>query len=504
MRRRQRCALSLVAALLAALGPPTAADDPEVTYSDTAGDAAARRTDPGADGPFDPEMHHLIDLLGLTIGAWCPVAPETDLFAGDFDEDGEFLRMDMLLAGLVNPPGLTDPDQYEPFEYGPHPVFGFVEVDMDEDEETGGELDFPEYRYLGNVVRFGGIPDLSYLEDRIALDASAFDGDFETSPYVERSGEEFHLALLGSVFVGSDVVEIVGDGDETFDAGEIWWIEAPWFHRAHGYEPFSFAEGGVVAGEYAPSCTVQFEHDVLMDVTRVSVVFPLTNVGAGLMWGEPPEPPNADPSDQFSVLEALIDLHDSAVFWDEDPSPYPEEEIIIEWEHKDPEDYLDPTEWRITALLGTSYTISDPTTEYFVWTDVYPEGLRGDVNGDGEADGEDRESIQGFVEEEDASDGTVDGRVELADFAVDFSVFDINHNGVVDELDELLVSVPGDVDHDADVDLLDFAALQACFSGNGQPFEPWLCGLVDIDADGDVDEGDVESFGAAMAGPAGE
>ena len=483
----------MVAAVLTAFGLPAAADDDLwVTYADTAGDAVARVTDPGADGPFDPEAHPLVDLLRLTIGKWSPDAPEADLFAGSFDEEGEFFRLDVLLEGLFNPPGLTDPDQFEPFEYGPHPVFGFIEVDMDEDVETGGELDFPEYRYVGNVARFGGIPDISDLEDRIALDSSAFDEDFETPPYVERSGEEFHLALLGSVLDGSDVVEIVGDGDDIFGAGEIWWIEAAWFHRAHGYEPFSFA------GEYSPWCSVQFEHEVFSDVTRISLVFPLTNVGAGLMWGEEPEPPDADPSNQFSVLEALIDLHDSAVFLDEHPSGFPEEEIIIEWEGKDPEDYLDPTEWRVIALLGTSYTApEDPATEYFVWTDVYPEGIRGDVNGNGEADEEDREAIEEFIEEEDPNDGSV----ELPDFAVNFSVFDINHNGVVDELDVLLVSVPGDLDDDADVDLADFASLQTCFAGTEPPFDPLPCGLADLDTDGDVDVEDAQRFEAVMTGP---
>ena len=85
LRRRQPSGALVVAAVLTAFGLPAAADDDLwVTYADTAGDAVARVTDPGADGPFDPEAHPLVDLLRLTIGKWSPDAPEADLFAGSF------------------------------------------------------------------------------------------------------------------------------------------------------------------------------------------------------------------------------------------------------------------------------------------------------------------------------------------------------------------------------------------------------------------------------------
>ena len=475
------------------------------TYLDSIDDAVARRTDPGGDGPFDPNEHRLVDLRELSIGKWCPYDPTTDLFAGSFEASGKFFRLDILLDCLVNPPGPTLPWDFEPFSYGPHPIFGFVEVDMDQDVETGGELGAPEYRYVGNVVRFGSKPaDSVGLEDRIALDASAFDGDFLTAPYVDRSGEEFHLALLGSVFSQYDIVEISGNGDLLFDAGETWWIEAPWFHRAHGYEPFSLATGGAQPGEYSPCCTMQFEHDPNMDVTRITLVFPLKNQGAALMWGETPEPSNGDPSDQFSVKEALHDLHNSAVFLDLYPTGLPEEAIITEWKNKDPDDYLLPVEWELAVLLGTSYTVAEPSGEFFVWTDVYPEGIRGDMNGDTEADQQDQQLIRQFIADEDASDGVVDGRVELTDFALNFSVFDVNHNSVVDDLDEMLVSEPGNLDDDDDIDLADFTSFQECFSGSNIPYSPLECGLADLDADGDVDGKDFRWFERALAGPLGQ
>lgn len=407
-------------------------------HDDAAGDAVPRLTDPGADGPFDRQAHHLPDIRKISLGKWDPTDPQLDLFAGTYAPSGKFLRLELALDGVMNPPGPTFAEQFDPFAYGPHPVYGFVELDMDQDADTGGELDNPQFRYVGNVVRFGSKPADPALADRIALDGSAFDGDFLTPPFVERSGEEFHLALLGDLFESIDITEVAGDGDTAFEAGETWWIDAAWFHRAHGYEPFSLATGGAQAGEYAPRCTLQFEHVVETDVTWLTLVFPLKNSGAGSIWGEPPEAPNGDPSDQFSVREALFDLQDSAAFVEQFPSGLPEEDIITGWLNKNPSDFLEPVQWVVTVLLGTSYTSPG---DGLIWTDVSPDGVRGDVNGDMSVDQQDRLMIQQFIEDLDAIDGVVDGRVELADFALDFSVFDIDHSGVADSWDRRLAGL---------------------------------------------------------------
>ena len=142
-----------------------------------------------------------------------------------------------------------------------------------------------------------------------------------------------------------------------------------------------------------------------------------------------------------------------------------------------------------------------PAGEFFVWTDICPDVRRGDVDGDDEAEDEDVELIEQFVAVHDGDDGQVDGQVVLENFATNFSVFDINHSGVVDGLDVLLVSEPGDVDADEDVDLADFAAFQTCFAGSGNPFAPAACGLADLDADGDVDSADYDRFERHMTGP---
>lgn len=487
-------------------GSPGVIDPSFVTHIDARGDAGARRTDPGGDGPIDPGQHRLIDLREMTIGIWKPVAPQIDVFTGIYQNSGEFFRLDVVLDGLVNPPGDVDPQSFDPFRYGNHPIFGFIDVDVDEEAGTGGELEAPEYRYFGNAARFGGWVSLPHAPDRMAADASAFDGDFTTPPFVERSGEEFHLALLGHLFGPGDIVEIVGDGDLVFEADEVWNIQAAWFHRAHGYEPFSLAMGGAVPGEYAPRCPLRFAHDAANDVTTVSLVFPRKNQGAALMMGQPPEPSNGDPSDQYSVKEALLDLHDSAVFLTQFPTGWPEEELIIDWAQWDPDgpkDHLNPTEWRMYALLGTSYTAPDPDGALFVWTDVWPGPVRGDVDGSGTAGPFDALLIQQFTAAHDADDGLVDGRVSIPGFGPDFRVFDVNHNGGVDILDEWLVSKPNDLDDSGSVDLADFAWLQTCLSGEFVPYGPLLCGLADADLDGDVDAQDAVRLIDVMTGPGG-
>ena len=58
----------------------------------------------------------------------------------------------------------------------------------------------------------------------------------------------------------------------------------------------------------------------------------------------------------------------------------------------------------------------------------------------------------------------------------------------------------GDCDFDDDVDLQDFLAFQACFTGPGGPVDPG-CECVDFDADGDVDLLDFFAFQTAFTGP---
>jgi hypothetical protein len=454
--------------------------------------------DLGASLPFDPFVHRLPDLLSLSIGAWAPDDPAFDLYAGEWSTDGNFLKLELAFAGVMNPPGTVRPEEFDPFRYGPNPVYGFVEIDMDADADTGGEIDAPEYRYLGNVLRFGGRPMDPVFDGRVAEGVDSFDGDFETSPFVERHGEEFHLVLLGDEFAPVDVTVMTGNGNDFFEAGEVWRIEGTFFHRAHGFEPFSFMKGGYSAGAYEPICHVEFRHFPPHDRTFVTLVFPLTNVGAGLMRNEPPETNNHNPSDHASVLEALEDLQLSALFLMGLPSGLPEQALIDGWANRTPSDHLDPTAWRLTALFGSSYTAPTPGGVALVWSDVYPNVVSGDVDGSGGVDGRDRQAIAQFITAHDASDGTADGMVTLSDFAEDFTVFDANYDGVVDVLDLAPNPASGDADGDGDVDILDVAILQNCSAGKG--WNP-ACELLDFDQDSAVGLRDFAMLQIRMAGP---
>ncbi len=492
-----------VAVVAATAGPTPAGDDEPVRrLEDELGDAVPRPTDPGASAPFDPLAHRLPDLIEARIGAWTPDNPRDDLFGGVFEDDAsdaQFLRFDLRIDGLVNPPGDVDPFRFQPFAYGPHPVYGFVEFDMDRDEDTGGELAAPQYRYLGNIVRFGGNVSEEHLRGRAALDAEAFDGNIATSPLVDRSGEEFHLALLGGEFGPADVVVASGDADRVFEPGEQWRITAAFFHRAHGYEAFSFVSGGNLPGEYMPSVTIQFHHDLSLDETTISLVFPLTQGGAALMRGEPPEPIDFDPSNQASVHEALYDLNFSAQYLDKFPSGDPDEVIINEWADQEPTEFLGPESWEITVLLGSSYSEPQAGGVYFVWSDAYPNVVRGDVDGNDEADEDDVRQIEDFIEAHDASDGTLDGVAVIVGFAEDFSVFDVNHDGFVDGLDLLAGQADGDGDDDDDVDLEDFARLQECFQL--ETLSAPHCAASDLNLDGQVDLHDLRLFELRLDGP---
>ena len=141
------CAIATYAAVVVLAGSVSSDDDAR-HLTDTAGDAVPRPTDPGADTPFDARAHRLIDLREITIGSWFPSDPELDLFAGAYepggqsDHEGDFFRLDLTIDGLVNPPGRADPFTFDPFEYGDHPVYGFVEIDMV--EVLGSERDGPD------------------------------------------------------------------------------------------------------------------------------------------------------------------------------------------------------------------------------------------------------------------------------------------------------------------------------------------------------------------------
>jgi hypothetical protein len=87
----------------------------------------------------------------------------------------------------------------------------------------------------------------------------------------------------------------------------------------------------------------------------------------------------------------------------------------------------------------------------------------------------------------------------LAEGPLVYGVSGIEPIGVIIDL----VSTRGDFDDDRDVDLADFAALQACFTGAGTPLPaeaPVMCRVFDFNADGDVDAADFAAFAGQMTG----
>ncbi len=483
--------------------PACQADSIARTQSDVVGDAVIRRTDAGATGTVDPAAHRLPDIVSYSIGYWECYDPRGNPFWGTWTTSSDFFRLDVVFSGLVNPPGplaCCGNPAFEPFLYGPHPVLGYIELDMDENPDTGGELDRPELRYLGNVGRFGGLPREPFLSMRAAISDRAFDKNIVTPPLVDRSGEEFHIELQ-NWNIESILRAEPSDGDLIFEPGETWRLVGRFFSRAHGYEPYSVACCLGRPGSYWPRSRVQFAHSMATNRTTVSLVYPLTNNGSSQMGdGKPwPEADDGDPSNQNSIHEALSDLVYSVAVATSSQREQPDFAIIAPWQDQDPDVYMNPIYWRVTIVAGTSYTLPSPGS-WFVWTDIHPNVMPGDFDGDGRVTLLDVANLGSYVGGHDGqpgadADGSVNGEVVLPRFGTNFSVYDVDYDGSVGVADIAAIPAlryaPGDLDTDGDVDLGDFGRLQACLSGRGMRPPNEECGIADLDKDDDVDHDDM-------------
>lgn len=457
-------------------------------------DVLPRPTDLSGTVPFDLSTHRAPNIISITIGQWEPNEPIHSVFEGEYSDDGDFMRIDLVLEGLINPPGCIDPQTFEPFRYGPNPVFGFIELDVDNDVNTGGETEAPEFRYTANATRFGGLPADGPLSGRLATKGSEIDGNFNTAPFIERQGEEYHWALLGCEFIDNDISVIIGNSDLIFEHGEEWLIVGDWFHRAHGFEPFSLVFGRVIPGEYLPYSIARFHHDLASNTTMVSLAAPLDNDAAADLLGTFSEPNDSDASNLTSVEEGLEDLIFSAGLVKLFPTGDPTEVLITGWDARDASDYTEPDDWRLTALLGTSYTSPGG---FFVWTDIYPNVDRGEIDNNGADTESDFNQIQNYINAFDLLDGQHDGAVTLSNFAENFDLFDISYDGVVDQLDVLLAYPIGDVDTDDDVDMHDFYEFQKC---PGVIAGSQVCTLSDINGNSVTDSDDYLWMLAAFSG----
>lgn len=438
-----------VAAFLALLPAAIAAAQP-VIITDPEGDTVIRRTDVGNAGSVNPGLHRLPDIVQMRMGKFAPTAPHLDLFAGAWSNAGMFLRFDLVVSGVINPPGPMGYDfktpLYAPFLYGPNPIYGWIEFDIDNSISTGGELNDPELRYDGAVARLGGKPAGAAYGNRVALDWTDFDPDFDSIPLVERSGEEFHLTFRGEDVISIDkVYEKPGGNPAIFENGEQWTLHGPMWHRAHLYELYAFQCVGK-NGVYMPTVSVRFKHDNATNQTTISLVYPLTNVAAALMEGPyaTPQPNNGCPGDQNSIQEALEDLHFSAMFTDPLRRSEPEFKAMVGWESAEVSRFLDPDEWRVDGLIGAAYEASTNDGARYAWTDAWPNCRIGDFNGDGEVNGTDAAMLAAYIAERDGdqdldADGVLNGRVAIPGFAANFSVFDTNYDGVVGPEDTIVL-----------------------------------------------------------------
>ena len=425
---------------------------------------------------------------------WQPNNPVEDPYVGlpAPPESANIVRIDIVFVGRVNPPGplgLNGAD-YAPDRFGNSPAYGFFEIDIDADQNTGGE--FPaqaRLRTLGTGARFGGRTTDPILRERMALSSTDIDPHWTTAPFFERTGTDFAISLCGCH--NTEIVSQTGDCDGKLDDGEQMTVRGRFFQRAGGYRPASFVIGGSDIGMYDPVVNMRFTHEPSSNLTIVTLVLPLTPAGAAALTGEPEQPIDESIGDgsHFSILEALTDLVNAAHRQNSGLTA----QLISGWSKKDPAAYLNPMNWSAHALVGTAY--AQPEDSLYAWTDIGFDITTGDINGDGVVLNPDRVAVQSYIAMHDGSwadaDGEVNGAVVLADPGTDFSLYDMTGDGVINTLDiawfEIPTPCPGDWDGNGRTDVPDiFAFLASWFAGSG-----------DFDRNGVNDVPDIFAFLAA-------
>ena len=232
--------------------------------------------------------------------------------------------MELVFDGLLNPPGPMTA-VYAPHLYGPNPLFGFVEFDVDTNGDSGGNVDAPLIRYNGNVARFGGLPVGGAFKDRISTNGWDPDGLYETPPWIDRSGGDFELEFRGDEVTA--IQHIAGDSDGIFEKGETWDLYGRFFRREQGYD-------ACAGGPYEPVVCLRFAHvpptitttglrstapvteatdpPPVGGVKYVTFIYPLTNEAYAEANGQSVEPGDTWDFNANSILEGLEILKNSA------------------------------------------------------------------------------------------------------------------------------------------------------------------------------------------------
>jgi hypothetical protein len=458
-------------------------------WIDPAGDATIRRTDVGNDAILSPGFE-AIDLLSVRLEGWVPTNPLGDQYIGTVtSNDADFVRMQVVLDGLVSPPGplALDGPIYDPQRFGDRPIYGYFEIDIDSQKNTGGELvPLARNRYLANVGRFGMSP-LESISERIVRDADDLDSNYFTEPQFERSGGEFTLLLCGCFT--PTIVTQDGNLDSVFDVGETWIVAGRFFERMVAFRTASAMFGGADFGLFDPVVDLQFVHDKQSDQTTITFVYPITNHGAALLVGQADQPIDLSLVNHTSMEEAIDDLIAGSPF-----ATGALGDLVDNWENEQTDNFRRPRQWDTHAILGTAPTSPDPSA-LFIWTDTGFDEVFGDLDDNDLSNADDSQIILDTIDEDDGgsddADGIVDGRVTIPNFGFSFDLTDLNGDGVISNDDLPTPVCLADLSTDGVLNFFDVSVFLSAFS-NQDP-------IADFTGDGVFNFFDVSAFLTAFA-----
>lgn len=472
-----------------------AGGDSTATYNDPAGDAQLHRTDDSNSSPVHPEGT-IPDVLQAVLMGWQTPTPTTDPYSGSAreGEGANLFRLDLIFEGVLNPPGPLGlgGTMFNPFTFGPSPLYGTFELNIDRERDTGGELGgAAQSRYLANVGRFGKLPESS-ISHRAVRWSHEIDTDFSTGPQFERSGADWALTLCGCHNV--TIVSEGGDADGVFEAGETWIVRSRFFKRSGGFQGASGMFGGTAPGLYDPQVDLRFSHDIQSDRTTVSLVWALNAAGAAALAGQPQQPYDQSiiPGNHASIAEGLRDIIIGAQGGNGGPLSGPVQTLTAGWaeESHNDEDILDPTRWRVSALFGMP--AAEEGSALFIWTDTGFEEAFADCNSDGLINIDDWTLLSGELSSNDGGpydmDGMQDG-VVTAGLGATWSFYDLNSDGLIDQddLDLILSSAeecPADWDRNGVHEVADIFAF----------LTSWFAGEADFDGEGGTGVLDIFAF----------